>query len=82
MTNNMKSRDIETVLIGGLKEVLQDPAYFYKSTAGPEYCHLTDLGKEVIFETVNMLGARLLVAMVLEDVERSKQLVLDELKGK
>jgi len=77
----MKTQDIEKILIGGLKEILQDSAYFYKSTAGPEYCHLTDAGKEVILETVNILGSRMLVSMALEDIERSKQLVLDNLKG-
>jgi hypothetical protein len=76
----MKSKDIEKLLVGGIKEVLQDPTYFYKSTAGPDYCHLTDVGKEVMVETINILGSRLLVSLVLEDVERSKQMVLDELR--
>jgi hypothetical protein len=78
----MNSKAAERVLIGAIKEVIQDNNYFYRSTAGPEYCHLTDLGKEVIIETLNIFGARMLTAMDLEDIERSKQLVLDELKGK
>jgi hypothetical protein len=78
----MRSKDAERVLIGAIKEVIQDNSYFYRSTVGPEYCHLTDLGKEVIIETLNIFGARMLTAMDLEDIERSKQLVLNELKGK
>jgi hypothetical protein len=77
----MKTQDIEKLLIGSIKEVLQDPKYFYQSTVGPDYCHLTEVGSTVILETVNILGSRMLVAMALEDVERSKQLVLDNLKG-
>jgi hypothetical protein len=77
----MKTQDIEKLLIGSIKELLQDPKYFYQSTVGPDYCHLTQVGNDVILETVNILGSRLLLAMMQEDVERSKQLVLDNLKG-
>jgi hypothetical protein len=77
----MKTQDIEKLLIGSIKEILQDPKYFYQSTVGPDYCHLTQVGNDVILETVNILGSRMLLAMALEDVERSKQLVLDNLKG-
>ena len=77
----MKTQDIEKLLIGSIKEVLQDPKYFYQSTVGPDHCHLTQVGNDVILETVNILGSRMLLAMMLEDVERSKQLVLDNLKG-
>jgi hypothetical protein len=77
----MRTQDIEKLLIGSIKEVLQDPKYFYHSTVGPDYCHLTEVGSTVMLETVNILGSRMLVAMMQEDVERSKQLVLDNLKG-
>ena len=77
----MKTQDIEKLLIGSIKELLQDPKYFYHSTVGPDYCHLTQVGNDVILETVNILGSRLLLAMMQEDVERSKQMVLDNLKG-
>jgi hypothetical protein len=77
----MKTQDIEKLLIGSIKELLQDPKYFYHSTVGPDYCHLTQVGNDVILETVNILGPRLLLAMMREDVERSKQMVLDNLKG-
>ena len=77
----MKTQDVEKLLIGSIKELLQDPKYFYHSTVGPDYCHLTQVGNDVILETVNILGPRLLLAMMQEDVERSKQMVLDNLKG-
>jgi hypothetical protein len=77
----MKTQDIEKLLIGSIKEILQDPTYFYQSTVGPDYCHLTQVGNDVILETVNILGSRMLLSMALEDVERSKQLVLNNLKG-
>jgi hypothetical protein len=78
----MKSKDVEKMLVGSIKELLQDPTYFYHSTVGPDYCHLTEVGKDAILDVVNVLGSRMLVAIEKEDIERSKQLVLDELKGK
>jgi hypothetical protein len=49
---------------------------------GPDYCHLTKEGRDAIIDVVNILGSRMLVAIEQEDIERSKQLVLDQLKGK
>lgn len=69
-------------MVGSIKELLQDSNYFYYSTVGPDYCHLTEVGKDAILDVVNVLGSRMLVAIEKEDIERSKQLVLDELKGK
>jgi hypothetical protein len=78
----MLRRDAEKMIIGSIKEILRDRQYFYHSTVGPDYCHLTDEGKDAIIDVVNILGARLLKAEAEEDIERSKQLVLDQLKGK
>jgi len=78
----MLRRDVERMIVGSIKEILKDRQYFYYSTIGPDYCHLTEEGKTAIIDAVNILGSRMLVAMEKEDIERSKQLVLDQLKGK
>ena len=78
----MVRRDIEKMIVGSIKEILQDRQYFYYSTVGPDYCHLTEEGKDAIIDIINILGSRMIVAMDKEDIERSKQLVLDQLKGK
>ena len=78
----MRTQDVEKMMVGSIKEILKDRNYFYYSTIGPEYCHLTDQGKDAILEIMNLLGSRLVVAIEKEDIERSKKLVLDELKGK
>jgi hypothetical protein len=75
-------KDVERMIIGSVKEILKDRQYFYHSTVGPDYCHLTDEGNRAIIDIVNILGPRLLKAEADEDIERSKQLVLDQLKGK
>ncbi len=78
----MLTRDVEKMIIGSVKEILKDRQYFYHSTVGPDYCHLTEEGKDAIIDVVNILGSRMLVSMEQEDIERSKQLVLEQLKGK
>jgi hypothetical protein len=76
----MRSQDVETMLVGSIKEILKNKTYFYYSSVGPGYCYLTEDGHRVIIEAVNMLGARMISALEQEDIERSKQLMLDELK--
>ena len=78
----MLRRDAERMIIGSIKEIIKDRQYFYYSNVGPDYCHLTEEGKSAIIDMINILGSRMLVAIEKEDIERSKQLVLDELKGK
>ena len=79
---SMMTRDLEKMLVGTIKELLKDRQYFHKSTVGPEYCHLTEEGNRAILTAINLLGPRLMLAIDKEDIERSKQLVLNELKGK
>jgi hypothetical protein len=78
----MLRQDVERMIIGSIKEILRDRQYFYHSTVGPDYCHLTEEGKTAIVDLVNILGSRMLVAIDQEDIERSKRLVLDELTNK
>ena len=67
------------MIIGSLKEVMKDRNYFYNSSVGPEYCHLTDEGAKAMIEMLNILLPRLVKAQADEDNERSKMLVLKEL---
>jgi len=78
----MMRRDVEKMIVGSIKEIIRDRQYFYHSTVGPDSCHLTDEGKDAIIDIVNILAPRLIKAEAKEDIERSKQLVLDQLKGK
>ena len=75
-------KDVEKMIVGSVKEVIKDRNLFHNSTVGPEYCHLTEEGKKAVTDMLNLLLPRLLKAQEREDVERSKMLVLDQLKGK
>ena len=77
----MRTQDVEKMIVGSIKEIIRDRQYFYHSTVGPEYCHLTEEGNRAILDVINILGSRLLKAEAEEDIERSKELVLNELKG-
>lgn len=76
----MRSQDVEKMIIGSVREVVKDRALFYHSSVGPEYCHLTAEGIQAVGEMFNVLLPRLLRAQELEDIERSKAMVLEELK--
>lgn len=73
-------KDVEKMIIGSVKELIKDRNYFHNSTVGPEYCHLTEEGEKAAGRMLNLLLPRLLKAQELADIERSKRLVLDELK--
>ena len=76
----MRTKDIEKMIIGSVRELTKDRSYFYNSSIGPEYCHLTAEGIQALSEMCNVLLPRLVKAQELEDIERSKALVLQELK--
>jgi hypothetical protein len=76
----MLRQDAEKIIIGSIKELIKDQQYFYYSNVGPDYCHLTEQGKDAIVDIINILGSRMLIAIEKEDIDRSKQLVLNELK--
>jgi hypothetical protein len=78
----MFTKDVEKMIIGSVKEVMKDRGLFYNSTVGAEYCHLTEEGARAVTEMLNVLLPRLVKAQELEDIERSKALVLQELKKK
>ena len=80
--DRMKTKDVEKMIVGSIKEILRDRNYYYHSSIGAEYCHLTEKGERAILDIINVLGSRMMLAIEKEDIERSKQLVLDELKGK
>lgn len=73
-------KDVEKMIIGSLKEVMKDRNLFYNSNVGPEYCHLTAEGIHAVGEMLNVLLPRLVKAQELEDIERSKAMVFEELK--
>jgi len=66
---------------GGITEILHNRKYYYHSTVGAEYSHFTDEGKEVLNEFMNLMAFKMLQAEEADLRERSKQMVINGLKG-
>lgn len=72
-------QDIALFLYGAIRQIILEKDYFYQSYH-VEYRHLTDNGERAIINLINMLGPKLIRAMRDDDVQRGKDLVLNELK--
>jgi hypothetical protein len=64
----------------GLMEILRDNSFYYQSYAS-KYCHITEEGKEAILEYITIMAPHMLKREEHELNERSKRLMMDELKS-
>lgn len=71
---------LQKTLYGALLELTTDPKYYYYSPVGPQYCEWTERGQQVVLDLVTDFAYNMYRCKVEEDIERSKQLVLSELK--
>lgn len=77
----LSEKEVMYMLQGSIRTLIKDKNYFYHSSVGSNYCHLTEDGRRAVLDMVELIAPKLHEAMHQEDVERSKQLVLKELKG-
>ena len=61
-------------------ELLNNRIYYYNSSVGGDYSHLTEEGKEAVAEFMNMIAYKMKEAENADLNERAKQQVLEELK--
>lgn len=76
----MNRSALKDVLYGGVEEMLSNPQYYYNSSIGPGYSHWTDEGAKNIAEFMNLMAAEIARCRVAEDEQRSKNMVMKELK--
>lgn len=72
---------IKDLVYGGLKELAVNKEFYYHSSVGPEYSHLTDAGREAI---ADYLDKMLYIINKSEEESlniRAKQMVMNGLKG-
>jgi len=77
----MDKQAIKELMYGGLKEIMNNNRYYYKSSVGKEYSSFTPNGKEVVQEFVTDLAGYIIAAENAELDQRAKDLVMKELKG-
>ena len=73
---------LKQVIYGALLEIVSDPDYYYRSPVGKEYSHFSDKGEQAIVDFAKIIAYNMLEARDAEDEQRSRDIVLNELKGK
>jgi hypothetical protein len=76
----MKKSAIKDLCYGGMLELLNNRNYYYHSSVGGAYSHLTEEGKEAVVEFMNMIAFKMKEAEDADLNDRAKQQVLDTLK--
>jgi hypothetical protein len=71
---------IKDLTYGGLMELINNRNYYYHSSVGQGYSHLTDQGKEAIAEFMNMVAWKMKEAEAADLERRAKEQVLSALK--
>lgn len=78
----MEKGAIKDLVYGGVEEILNNNRYYYHSSVGAGYSHLTDAGKEAITEFMDMIAWKIKEANEKDLDTRAKKQVLDQLKKK
>jgi hypothetical protein len=76
----MKKSAIKDLCYGGMLELLNNRNYYYHSSVGAGYSHLTEDGKEAVIEFMNMIAFKMKEAENNDLDSRAKQQVLEQLK--
>jgi hypothetical protein len=77
----MQKSAIKDLVYGGLEEILNNRNYYYNSSVGASYSHLTDSGKEAVIEFMDLMSYKIVQANEADLDKRAKEMVLKELKG-
>ena len=80
--SNMQKSAIKDLIYGGLEEILNNRNYFYHSSVGRDYSHLTEDGKVAVVEFMDLMAWKIKQAEDADLERRAKQQVLDQLKKK
>ena len=78
----MQKGAIKDLCYGGMEELLNNSRYYYHSSVGAGYSHLTDEGKDAVVEFMNLMAWKIKEAIEDDLDRRAKQQVLDQLKKK
>jgi hypothetical protein len=72
--------EVQTIMNGTVDAIVANKDYFYHSSVGPNYSHLTKEGEAMIVKTMNSLMSLLADAKDRELDERAKSITWDSLK--
>jgi hypothetical protein len=78
----MEKSAIKDLIYGGLEELINNRRYYYHSSVGSAYSHLTDEGKTAVVEFMDLMAFKIRDCEQADLDVRAKQQVLAALKGK
>jgi len=78
----MEKAAIKDLVYGGLEELVNNRRYYYHSSVGGAYSHLTDDGKAAIVEFMDLMAFKIREAEQEDLDRRAKEQVIGVLKGK
>ena len=76
----MEKGAIKDLIYGGLEELINNQKYYYHSTVGYNYSHLTEKGEAAIIDFMNLMSWKMLQAENADLELRAKEQVLNSLK--
>jgi hypothetical protein len=77
----MDKQAVKDLTFGGINELMRNRKYYYHSSVGQSYSYWTDEGKEALHEYMNVMGWKLMEAEEADLKQRSKELIMQGLKG-
>ena len=77
----MEKQAIKELMYGGIKELMANRKYYYRSMVSKDYSHFTDDGIEAVQSFVLDMTRYISAAEDKELDQRAKDMVMKELKG-
>lgn len=77
----MEKQAIKEIMYGGLKELMDNRQYYYKSSVGKNYSSFTTVGREALHQFIEELAGFITEAENADLDKRAKDMVIKELKG-
>jgi hypothetical protein len=72
---------IKDFAYGGLLELINNRRYYYHSSVGAGYSHLTEEGKDAVIEFMNLVAWKMREAEEQDLDRRAKAAVIEQLKA-
>lgn len=76
----MKKEALKDLIYGGISEIIKNKRYYYHSSVGASYSHLTEEGQAALSEYMNFMIYKMHETEQQELDAHAKELVLKELK--
>jgi len=79
--SKMNKEAVKDLTYGGVMEILRNRKFYYRSSIGAQYCHLTGEGEKALMEYMKLMSFKMIEAEEAELNRRAKDMVLNTLKG-